>query len=99
MVATNNPPMMVMAIGPQNTLPASGIMPRMAASAVSTTGRARRTVASMMKKKGFLKPGSPDESDLWGALDAGTMPPPDAKTKLTASEKELIKKWIAGGAK
>lgn len=58
-----------------------------------------RTVASMMAKKGLLKPGSPEESDLWGAIDAGTMPPPDAKTKLTASEKELIKKWIAGGAK
>lgn len=58
-----------------------------------------RTVASMMAKKGLLKPGSPEESDLWGAIDAGTMPPPDAKTKLTASEKELIKRWIAGGAK
>ena len=42
--------MMVIAIGPQNRLRASGIMPRMAASAVSTTGRARRTVASMMAR-------------------------------------------------
>ena len=42
--------MMVIAIGPQNRLPASGIMPSMAASAVSTTGRARRTVASMMAR-------------------------------------------------
>ena len=38
--------MMVIAIGPQKMLRASGIMPRIAASAVSTTGRARRTVAS-----------------------------------------------------
>jgi putative transposase len=37
--------MMVIAIGPPKMLRASGIMPRMAASAVSTTGRARRTVA------------------------------------------------------
>src|SRR3954469_3596904 len=45
-VATNNPPMMVIAIGPQNAERDSGIMARIAASAVSTTGRARRTVAS-----------------------------------------------------
>jgi hypothetical protein len=42
--------MMVIAIGPQKMLRASGIMPRMAASAVSTTGRARRTVASIMAR-------------------------------------------------
>ena len=33
--------MMVIAIGPQNTLVESGTMPRIAAAAVSTTGRAR----------------------------------------------------------
>ena len=49
-VATNRPPMMVMAIGPQKMLPASGIMPRMAARAVRTTGRARRTVAPMIAR-------------------------------------------------
>ena len=42
--------MMVIAIGPQKMLRASGIMPKMAASAVSNTGRARRTVASMMAR-------------------------------------------------
>jgi hypothetical protein len=42
--------MMVIAIGPQKALRASGIMPRIAAAAVSTTGRARRTVASMMAR-------------------------------------------------
>ena len=42
--------MMVMAIGPQKMLLASGIMPRMAASAVSATGRARRKVASTMAR-------------------------------------------------
>src|SRR5947209_7712965 len=45
-VATNKPPMMVIAIGPQNAERDSGIIARIAASAVSTTGRARRTVAS-----------------------------------------------------
>ena len=38
--------MIAIAIGPQNTLRLSGIMARMAAAAVSTTGRARRTLAS-----------------------------------------------------
>src|SRR5271170_3165788 len=38
--------MIVIAIGPQKMLPANGIIPRMAASAVSATGRARRMVAS-----------------------------------------------------
>jgi hypothetical protein len=41
-VATNRPPIIVIAIGPQKMLPASGIMPRMAAIAVSNTGRVRR---------------------------------------------------------
>ena len=40
--------MMVIAIGPQNAERDSGIIARIAASAVSTTGRARRTVASTM---------------------------------------------------
>jgi len=40
--------MTVIAIGPQNAERDSGIMARIAASAVSTTGRARRTVASTM---------------------------------------------------
>jgi len=43
---------MVIAIGPQKMLRASGIMPRMAANAVSNTGRARRSVASMMARYG-----------------------------------------------
>ena len=45
-VATNKPPMMVIAIGSDNAERDSGIMARIAASAVNTTGRARRTVAS-----------------------------------------------------
>jgi thiaminase/transcriptional activator TenA len=49
-VATNRPPMMVIAMGPQKMLRASGIMPRIAARAVRTTGRARRTVASMIAR-------------------------------------------------
>ena len=48
MVATRRPPIIVIAIGPQNTLRDSGIIARMAASAVSTTGRERRMVDSMI---------------------------------------------------
>src|SRR5690606_27125486 len=47
-VANSGPPMMATAIGPKNTLRDSGIIASMAASAVSTMGRKRRTVASTM---------------------------------------------------
>lgn len=43
--------MIVIAIGPQNAERDRGIMARMAASAVSTTGRARRTVASTIASR------------------------------------------------
>jgi len=39
-VATDSPPMMATASGPQNTLRVSGIMARIAVAAVNTTGRA-----------------------------------------------------------
>ena len=45
-------PIMLTAIGPQNTLRASGIMASMAANAVRTTGRARRTVLSTIAFQG-----------------------------------------------
>ena len=46
---------MVVAIRPQNAERDSGIIARIAGSAVSTTGRARRTVASTMACEAFLK--------------------------------------------
>ncbi len=58
-----------------------------------------RTLAAITRKKGLVVPGNPEGSDLWGSIEAGTMPPPDAKTKLSATEKKLIKDWIASGAK
>src|SRR5690606_41789609 len=45
-VATISPPMMATAIGPKNTLRDSGIIASTAASAGSTRGRKRRTVAA-----------------------------------------------------
>src|SRR3990167_11338478 len=44
-VATTRPPMIATAIGPKNTLRDSGIIASTEASAVSTMGRKRRTVA------------------------------------------------------
>ena len=41
-------------------------------------------------------PGKPDESELWKRIAANEMPP---KKPLTDSEKQLLKEWIAGGAK
>ncbi|QJW97214.1 c-type cytochrome domain-containing protein [Frigoriglobus tundricola] len=58
-----------------------------------------RTLDSIKKKKGLVVPGDPAASDMWNAILAETMPPPDAKTKMTEAEKTLIKEWIAGGAK
>ena len=46
--------MMVTAMDPQNPERDSGIMAKMAASAVSTTGRARRTVESMIAARRVL---------------------------------------------
>ena len=46
--------MMAIAIGPQNTDIASGTRARIAAAAVSTIGRERRTVASTIASAGVL---------------------------------------------
>jgi outer membrane biosynthesis protein TonB len=58
-----------------------------------------RTLDSIKKKKGLVEPGDPAASDLWGSIEAGTMPPPEVKTRLTDGEKKVIKDWIAAGAK
>lgn len=58
-----------------------------------------RSLASIQMKRGLVVAGKPDASDMWGSIDAGTMPPPDAKTRLTDGEKNLIRQWITDGAK
>jgi hypothetical protein len=45
-----------------------------------------------------MKPGRPDDSPVWQSLKANEMPPSN-KPQLTAEEKQLILKWIAGGGK
>ena len=52
---------------------------------------------------GAITPGKPDESDLIERIFSDdpdqVMPPPDTKKKLTAEQKEKLKRWIASGAK
>ena len=54
-----------------------------------------------LKKDAFV-PGEPDESDLieriFSADEDELMPPPDSHKKLTAQQKEILKRWIAQGA-
>jgi len=45
-----------------------------------------------------MKPGRPEDSPVWQSLKANEMPPQN-KPQLTADEKQLILKWIAGGGK
>src|SRR5687768_14534829 len=40
--------------------------------------------------------GKPDESVLWQRVDSDEMPPPD-QPRLTAQEKEVIRRWIEQG--
>jgi len=43
-----------------------------------------------------LVPGNPEGSLIWQKVESGEMPPGDAK--VSASEKETLRKWIAAGA-
>jgi hypothetical protein len=50
-----------------------------------------------------IEPGSPEDSEVWMRITSEdpdlVMPPPDSHKKpLTSAEKEMIKKWISGGA-
>jgi hypothetical protein len=51
---------------------------------------------------GVFVPGKPDESDLIDRIFAEEpgkiMPPPKSKKKLTAAQKDTLKRWIAAGA-
>src|SRR5207237_10869008 len=41
--------------------------------------------------------GQSDKSLLWESVENGTMPP--GKNKLSAAEKDTLRRWIEGGAK
>ena len=48
-----------------------------------------------------IKPGDPENSELWWRVDTDDpdeiMPPPKSKRVLTASQKDLLKRWIESG--
>jgi len=54
-----------------------------------------------LEKEAFV-PGKPDESELIARIlttdEDELMPPPDSHKKLTARDKEILKRWIAQGA-
>src|SRR5258707_10777926 len=54
-------------------------------------------------KTGAFSPGQPDDSELIRRINETDpkelMPPPKTNKKLTPEQKELLKKWIAQGAK
>jgi len=47
-----------------------------------------------------IVPGRPAESELWELVDRDEMPPPDSpQGPLTQEQKEVIRDWIAAGAR
>ncbi|HEY0548772.1 MAG TPA: PSD1 and planctomycete cytochrome C domain-containing protein [Verrucomicrobiae bacterium] len=54
-----------------------------------------------IEKEAFV-PGKPDESELvkrvFTTNEDDLMPPPDSHKKLTAAQKEILKRWVAEGA-
>jgi cytochrome c553 len=54
-----------------------------------------------LKKEAFV-PGDPDKSELVARLVSTdpdeVMPPPDSHKKLTAQQKEILRRWVAQGA-
>jgi hypothetical protein len=60
-----------------------------------------RTVTDLMKggnSGSALKPGNPGGSRVLKSIEDGEMPP-EGKPQLTPREKQLIRDWIAAGAK
>ncbi len=49
------------------------------------------------RNKAFIVPGNAEASLVWQAVESGDMP--QDKPPLSSSQKELLKKWINGGAK
>jgi mono/diheme cytochrome c family protein len=83
------------------------ILPIMQRSCISCHGDRKkrggldlRTLASLKRggdSGAGVKPGDPASSPLLESIVSGQMPP--GKRKLSDAEKQLIREWIAGGAK
>jgi hypothetical protein len=83
------------------------ILPIMQRSCVSCHGGTKkrggldlRTFAALVRGGDSgtgIRPGKPDDSSLLESIVSGRMPP--GRGKLTPAEKQLIRDWIASGAK
>jgi len=64
---------------------------------------AEGAIAAAESGKVAVVPGKPDASELVARIFSAdqdvVMPPPDINKPLSAEQKEVLKKWIAGGAK
>src|SRR5438046_506070 len=62
----------------------------------------RLDVREVAIEREAIVPGKPDESKvvehIFSTDPDEIMPPPKSRKKLTAAQKELLKKWIAAGA-
>jgi hypothetical protein len=65
-------------------------------------GKLRLDVREAALEKGAIVPGKPDQSELVSRIfntnADDLMPPPDSNKKLTAEQKNLLKRWIEQGA-
>lgn len=56
-------------------------------------------LARLAKNPELVIPGQPEESELWILVHRDEMPPPESSSgPLNSTEKELLRRWIAGGA-
>ena len=94
--------------GSSSTATSGRSSPRTASPATGPTRTSARptsgsTTATSALAKEAIVPGKPDESELVARIfsdDADeVMPPPESHKKLTAAQKELLKRWIAAGGR
>ena len=66
-------------------------------------GKLRLDVREEAIEKKAIVPGQPDESELvkrlFTTVADDVMPPPDSHKQLTSAQKDLLKRWVAEGAK
>ncbi|MBI3415380.1 MAG: PSD1 domain-containing protein [Verrucomicrobia bacterium] len=66
-------------------------------------GKLRLDVREDAIEKKAIAPGRPDESELvkriFTTVEDDMMPPPDSHKQITSAQKELLKRWVAEGAK